>query len=307
MSEEIAFNCGICKRHIDVVSDAKSTIVEKQVPPSGSGNDLIVYRIESRCIEGEIHLNLVVVDSSGQYRGLKHSEILTSKQIDDSALSDIKEILRFGNGLSKALSATLQGSGLAICGEQEDCELFARVLNTCFALDAYQIKPWISSIADFVKQYSVSTNLNPNTIALFDSGLIRQVSQTLDKTTRMELRNRTVYHAEDLSFSINLLKMLKVVPNGEDRTMRILVTSQLDTLQKNLKILEDLLNKGLSDTMVLRAGDLPAVSFVNQILEQILSTEELARLKAQIKEEDFEILTPHLIRRISKLGKAMKQ
>ncbi len=305
MSEDLTFTCGICKKQINAIADSNSTIIERQMPELNSKSDLMTYHIETQCNENEIHLNLIVVDRDGRYRGLKHSEVRASRRINDSVLNNLKDVLRFGNDLAKGISVTLRGNGIAVCGEEEQCNKFAEVIPRCFALDSYEIRPWISSIQDFVKEYGNSSMISPRTIALLDSGLMRQVIQTLTEAPRMELRNRTVVGADALPFSTNLLKMLRAVPENEHRAMQALLDTQLSSLQKNLDLLENTLRTPLSETMVVRAGDLSEVEFLNQILERVLSPQQLAEIRTSIRPEDFEILAPHLTRRIPELSRAM--
>lgn len=305
MAEDLAFICGICRKQINAIADSNSTIIERQMPEPGSQSELMTYHIETHCNDNEIHLNVIVVDKDGRYRGLKHSEVRASKRIDDEILSNLKDVLRFGSDLAKGISVTLRGFGIAVCGEEEQCEKYAQVLPRCFALDAYEVRPWIYTIEEFVKEYGKSNSISPRTIALFDSGLIRQVSQTLVDAPRMELRNRTVFGADTLSFSANLLKMLRAVPDGENRAMHAILDAQLSSLQKNLEMLENVLRGPLSEMMIVKAGDLSEVEFLNQILERILSPNQLSQIQASIRPEDFEILAPHLTRRIAELSKAM--
>lgn len=303
--DELSFNCGVCSARINVGSDSRSKIIERQNPIQGTKSDLLIYHIETQCHENEVHLNLVVVDTDGRYRGIKHSEKRSSRRIDDAVLDKLADVLRFGNDFAKGISISLSGSGFALCGEEDECKKFAQVMQVCFALDSYEIIPWISTIEEFVKAYGKSPAIGSRVIGLFDSGLTRQVIQHLPNTPRMELRNRTVTGGTLFDYSSNLLKMLRGIPAKEVRAMQALIETQLNTLQKSLEFLEKTVRDLTTEMIVFRAGAMNEVDFINEILERLLPPQKLAELRSAIRPEELEILAPHLVRRIPALSNAM--
>ncbi|MFW9800682.1 MAG: hypothetical protein ACFFD9_09615 [Candidatus Thorarchaeota archaeon] len=305
-NEAISFQCGVCSERIVVGSTDRVRVVDKQPVPDSAIGKMDTYNIESECSDGEIHVNIIVVDSDGRYRGHKHSAKRESKRIDTHTIDDLRRILSFGDDLSKVFSTTLRGKSFLICGEEEDCQIWLRTLPRIFSLNEYETKPWIYLIEDFVESYRKDPFPQDGVIGPLDSGLIRQAITALPETPRVELRNRTVYQGESLAYAKNLVKMLRAIPASEDRALVTLVSTELDSLRNLLNELTQNLESALTETVVLGAGQLSEVDFIESVINQVLASNSSNDLKSSMKREELEILAPHLIQRVPALRKAFQ-
>ncbi|MFQ5833224.1 MAG: hypothetical protein ACE5H4_11010 [Candidatus Thorarchaeota archaeon] len=304
--EAVSFRCGVCNERVVVGSSDRVRVVDRQPVSNSAIGEMDTYNIESECSDGEIHVNIIVVDGDGRYRGHKHSAKKESKHIDVSTLDDLRRILSFGDNLSKVFSTTLRGKSFLICGEEDECQVWLRVLPRVFSLSDYQAKPWIYLIEDFVESYRKEPFPQNGVIGLLDSGLIRQAITALPDAPRVELRNRTVYQGESLVYAQNLVKMLRAIPSSEDRALITLVSTELDSLRRLLNDLTQNLEIALTETVVLGAGQLSEVEFIESVLNQVLASNSSNDLKSRLKREELEILAPHLIQRVPALRKAFQ-
>lgn len=282
-------------------------MIDKQ-PISRDGSiDLETYNVESECETGHIHVNIIIVDKDGRYRGHKHAEVKVSDIVDDEMLKDLRQVLKFGNDLAKVLSVTLQGNSIFICGEEDTCQRWNRVLPKFFTLSEYVVKPWIFLIEDFVSNYGNNSLSENGVIGFIDSGLIRQAITNYPTIPRAELRNRTVYEGKTLIYAHNLAKMLLAIPESENRALLLLLSNQLEELRKLRDEIVQKLQNSLTETVVLKAGNMSDVDFIDMIIEQVLPADSLRDLKSRIKHEELEILVPHLIRNVPALNRALQR
>jgi hypothetical protein len=302
-----SFSCGVCKKQITLGVTDRVRVTDKQPISSNGIVNLETYTVESECETGQIHVNIVIIDKDGKYRGHKHAETKVSDRVDDEMLSDLRQVLKFGNDLAKVFSVTLQGGSIFVCGEEETCQRWSRVLPRFFTLGDYVIKPWIYLIEDFVKEYGNVSIRKNGIIGLIDGGLIRQAITTFPSIPRAELRNRTVYEGKSLAYAQNLTKMLLAIPDSENRALLILLSTQLDELRNLRDEITQKLNNSLIETVVLKAGDMSDLDFMDMVLEQVFPPDSLRDLRLRMKHEELEILSPHLIQSVPALNRALQR
>ncbi len=281
-------------------------IVEEQAESGNTVTQLITCHVESECIIGEIHVNIVVIDANGKYRGHKHSTIRSVDRVDKQTFDDLCRVLRFGNELSKVFSATLRGQSLVICGEDIPCKSWVRILPRFFSLSTYTIKPWISLIDEFVKDWSHTPLQDYGALVLVDTGLLKPATRAFSDKSVVELRSRSVHHGEALSYTRNLVKLLRGIPSSQDQALLTLLTSQMDGLRNLMNQLTRILSSSLTETVVLRAGEISEVEFIEMLLDQVLPTVSRDDLRTRMKHDELEILAPHLIQGVPALASAVK-
>ncbi len=268
-------------------------------------SSLDTYYVETQCVPGEIHINIVVVDANGRYRGTKHSTIRSLSSVDEESIDSLRKMLRFGGSFSSILTMVLRGEPLVICGEEEACQYWSRALTRFFAIRTYETTEWFSLIEEVIRRFGTRADLRHGTMVLCDAGLINHALKVFPDTAVVELRRRTVHRGKDSVFAKNLVKMLNAIPASEGKAMVTLVNTQIDGLRTLLTDIVQQLRERISDTLIVGTAKMSEIELVEELMRKTLSPDLYASLGEHMKHEELFLLAPHIIRAVKPLADAV--
>ncbi len=304
---QFTFNCAVCKRVIDVGSSELVRVLRKEPTVGSAFSNFETYYIETMCVPSEIHVNIVVIDEQGKYRGHKHSTVKSIETIDEELAGKLRTVLNFGGNLSRVLTITLCGEPLVICGEEEACNAWSDVLAHFFTISPYETTEWLSLIREVIEHYGTKSKLNYGKIVLLDTGLINQALKIFEGIPVVELRRRTVHRSKDCEFSKNLVKTLLSIPASNSKVLATLINTQITELKSLLADLILQLKAKISNIVLIEEKDASLASIVESLMRRLLPPESYKSLTDRMKHEELVILAPHVVHAIEPLAKALDQ